>query len=125
MRSILFSLMLALAGIAGPLSADAGESGPRIPTFVEETATSGIDSSYDGEWEYMVGGGAATFDCNGDGFEDLLLAGGTSPAKFYRNASARGGALHFQAQTSGLELDKLTGAYPLDVDSDGITDIVL
>ena len=43
----------------------------------------------------------------------------TSPAKFYRNASTRGGALHFEAQTSGLELDKVTGAYPLDIDSDG------
>ena len=49
----------------------------------------------------------------------------TSPAKFYRNASTRGGALKFEAETSGLELDKVTGAYPLDVDSDGVTDLVL
>ena len=40
----------------------------------------GIDSVYAGEWEYMVGGGVATFDCNGDGFADMLLAGGASPA---------------------------------------------
>ena len=33
--------------------------------------------------------------------------------------------LRFEAETSGLELDKVTGAYPLDVDSDGITDLVL
>ena len=66
-----------------------------------------------------------TFDCNGDGFADMLLAGGETPAKFYRNASTRGGALKFAAETSGLELDKVTGAYPLDIDSDGITDLVL
>ena len=47
-----------------------------IPSFVEETASAGIDSVYAGEWEYMVGGGVATFDCNGDGFADMLLAGG-------------------------------------------------
>ena len=96
-----------------------------IPTFVEETASAGIDSTYAGEWEYMVGGGVATFDCNEDGFDDMLLAGGTSPAKFYRNRSTRGGALKFEAETSGLEMDNVTGAYPLDVDSDGVTDLVL
>jgi len=96
-----------------------------IPTFTEETASSGLASVYTGEWQYMVGGGVATFDCNGDGFPDVFLAGGASPAKFYRNASARGGALKFIAETSGLELDKVTGAYPLDVDGDGIMDLVL
>jgi hypothetical protein len=33
--------------------------------------------------------------------------------------------LRFETQESGLELDKVTGAYPLDIDSDGITDLVL
>ena len=37
----------------------------------------------------------------------------------------KGGALKFVAEQSGLELDKVTGAYPLDIDSDGITDLVL
>ena len=96
-----------------------------IPTFVEETASSGVASVYAGEWQYMVGGGVATFDCNADGLPDMLLAGGTSPASFYRNMSKRGGALRFAKETSGLELDKVTGAYPLDIDSDGNTDIVL
>ena len=62
----------------------------------------------------MVGGGAATFDCNDDGFPDMLLAGGEKPATFYRNASTRGGPLKFVAEKSGLELDAVTGAYPLD-----------
>ena len=57
----------------------------RVPSFVEETASAGIDSTYSGEWQYMVGGGVATFDCNGDGFPDMLLAGGEKPAKFYLN----------------------------------------
>jgi enediyne biosynthesis protein E4 len=125
MRSILFGLALAAVGAAGAGPARAEEHALRIPSFVEETASSGISSSYDGEWEFMVGGGAAAFDCNDDGFADLLLAGGTSPAKFYRNASTRGGALRFTAETSGLELDQVTGAYPIDIDSDGFTDLVL
>ena len=110
------------AGVALPAAA---EDGVAVPSFVEETASAGIDSVYAGEWEYMVGGGVATFDCNGDRFDDMLLAGGAAPAKFYRNGSVRGGALQFKAETSGLELDKVTGAYPLDIDSDGITDVVL
>ena len=97
----------------------------QTPTFVEETASAGIDSTFTGGWQYMVGGGVATFDCNDDGFPDMLLAGGEVPAKFYRNTSTRGGALHFELQKSGLELDKVIGAYPLDIDSDGKTDLVL
>jgi enediyne biosynthesis protein E4 len=105
-----------------PLSVQAA---PVTPRFVEETVSSGIDSTFTGDWEYMVGGGVAVFDCNGDGFEDMLLAGGTSPAKFYRNESQNSGELKFASAESGLELDKVAGAYPLDIDSDGNTDIVL
>lgn len=96
-----------------------------IPTFKEETATAGVHSAYMGEWQYMVGGGVATFDCNGDGFPDMLLAGGEAKAKFYLNQSKKGGELQFKQQKSGLELDHVTGAYPLDIDGDGITDLVL
>lgn len=96
-----------------------------VPRFAEETATSGIDSSYEGEWEYMVGGGSAAFDCNSDGFPDLFLAGGASKGKFYRNAGAQGGPLRFEIEDSGLELDSVTGAYPIDIDADGNKDLVL
>ena len=96
-----------------------------VPNFVEETASSGIQHSFTGEWEFMVGGGVATFDCDGDRRPDMLLSGGTSPAKFYRNTSVPGGALAFAAEASGLELDMVAGAYPLDIDSDGIADLVL
>ena len=96
-----------------------------VPKFVDETASAGIASVYTGEWEYIVGGGVATFDCNGDGRPDMLLAGGASSATFYRNQSPVAGALKFAPQISGLELDKVTGAYPVDIDSDGNTDLVL
>lgn len=124
MRLALFGLVMVL-GLAGIAAAHAEEASPVVPSFAEETATAGIDSVYAGEWEYMVGGGVATFDCNDDGFPDMLLAGGEHRAKFYRNAGTRGGALKFVAEQSGLELDKVSGAYPLDVDGDGITDLAL
>ncbi len=125
MRLISLSLALSALSVSGFVQSVAAENTVTIPSFVEETISAGIDSIYAGEWEYMVGGGVATFDCNADGFADMLLAGGTSNSKFYRNSSARGGALQFETQTSGLELDKVTGAYPVDVDSDGVTDVVL
>ena len=97
-----------------------------FPASSRKRRSAGINSVYAGEWEYMVGGGVATFDCNDDGFPDMLLAGGEAPAKFYRNASdARRRACISRRETSGLELDTVTGAYPLDIDSDGITDLVL
>jgi hypothetical protein len=117
---------LAMAVLLAAFSHSAGAEGAlAVPTFVEETAASGLNSVYAGEYEYMVGGGVAIFDCNDDGFADMLLAGGASPAKFFRNASTRGGALRFEEHTSGLELDKVTGAYAFDVDSDGVTDVIL
>lgn len=124
MRPVAFGLAVAL-GCAGAAGALAGESSPVVPSFAEETAGAGVDSVYKGEWEYMVGGGAAVFDCNDDGYPEMLLAGGEQPARFYRNASARGGALKFVAEQSGLELDRVGGAYPLDVDGDGVMDLVL
>jgi len=93
--------------------------------FTEETATAGVTGVYAGDWQYMVGGGAAAFDCSGDGFADLFIAGGSDTATFYRNTSAHGGALTFALQTSGLEIDAVTGAYPLDIDNDGLTDLAI
>jgi enediyne biosynthesis protein E4 len=118
-QSALLTLLLLAASPA------LAETAPAIPRFNEVTAEAGIDSTYTGEWEYMVGGGAAVFDCDEDGLQDLLLAGGSSPASFYRNASQRGGDLRFAKQQSGLEFEKVTGGYPLDIDSDGRMDIVL
>ncbi len=96
-----------------------------IPSFVEETSSAGIDSTFTGEWEFMVGGGAATFDCDDDGYPDAFVAGGAGKASFYRNASTRGGPLKFVKAESGLEMDNVAGAYPVDVDGDGITDVIV
>lgn len=120
MRSVLALILVALSGPA--LSA---ENAVPIPEFADETKSSGVSSVYAGDWQYMVGGGASAFDCNDDGFADLYLAGGEQKAKFYVNRSTKGGALKFAEQQSGLELDAVTGAYPLDIDSDGRTDLVV
>ena len=123
----LAALSCALAAVTGAAAQEtiADPKTVAIPTFVDATASVGIDSVYKGEWQYMVGGGVAVRDCNGDGFPDIFLAGGEAPAKLFVNDSVRGGAPHFKAQESGLELDKVVGAYPIDVDGDGITDLVL
>jgi enediyne biosynthesis protein E4 len=97
---------------------------PALPTFTDETASSGIDTVYQGEWEYMVGGGAATFDCSGDGLPELFLSGGAGPSALYLNRSPQGGALAFE-KSDAVTLDAVIGAYPLDIDSDGVKDLVL
>jgi hypothetical protein len=115
-------LVLLLAGLA-PSVATAEDL--VIPRFADETATSGIDSVYAGDWEYMVGGGVASFDCDDDGFPDLFLAGGEGTSRLYRNRSAKAGPLAFEAAESGLEVTGATGAYPLDVDGDGRQDLIV
>ena len=116
-------IAFALIALSGP--ALAADPNIPVPKFADETTASGINSIYAGDWQYMVGGGASAFDCNDDGFADLYLAGGERPAKFYVNKSTKGGALKFAEEKSGLELDAVTGAYPLDIDSDGKTDLVV
>ena len=97
-----------------------------IPHFTNETETSGLKSVYKGDWQYMVGGGVAAFDCTGNGFPDLFFAGGENKAKLFINKSKRGGALKFEeAKDTGLEFDHVTGAYPIDIDGDGIMDLVV
>ena len=117
MRTTL-AVLVCLAGV--PLAAQTP------PRFAEETATAGITATFAGEWEEMVGGGIAAFDCSGDGRPEVVIAGGVNPAGLWRNDSPLGGALTFsRLDSSGLELAKVTGAYPLDIDSDGIRDVVL
>lgn len=112
-----------------PLAAIADDAPPPLPVtpiFQEEQAAeSGVDAVYDGDWEFMVGGGVSTFDCDDDGFPDMLLPGGSGKSVFYHNESKKGGAIRFKAVASGLELDNLLGSYAIDIDGDGIKDIIL
>ena len=122
-----WSIFAAVAtGITLPLAAQDTPAAPKpSPVFLEQTSASGLTHKFTGEWEFMVGGGVASFDCNGDAKPDLLLSGGTSPSTFFVNQSPVRGDLKFTRQMSGLEMDMVSGAYPLDMDSDGLMDIVM
>ncbi len=96
-----------------------------VPRFVEETESASLQSRFEGEGEFLVGGGVATFDCDGDGLPEVYATAGVNKAKFYRNRSTRGGPIKLAEERSGLELISAIGAYPLDIDSDGNTDLVV
>lgn len=98
---------------------------PAMPRFVEETEVAGFQSRFEGEGEYMVGGGVATFDCDGDGLPEVYATAGVNKAKLYRNRSVRSGVLKLQEERSGLELTNAVGAYPLDINGDGQNDLVV
>ena len=98
------------------------------PLFHEEALAAGIEHVYGGPWEFFVGGGGAAFDCNGDRFPDLFLAGGEGESVFYANRSQQGGELAFEKIPQPIDtkdLANVTGAYPIDIDQDGFEDLVL
>jgi hypothetical protein len=123
----LAAVVLVVGAIAflRPASAAPGNASG-APRFVEEAIAAGIDHAYDGEFTYFVGGGVAVFDCDGDGRQDLYLAGGERQAALYRNESSLGGALRFaRVADPTIDLSAVTGAYPLDVDGDRETDLAV
>ncbi|MES2210233.1 MAG: CRTAC1 family protein [Chloroflexota bacterium] len=96
------------------------------PRYVLETASAGISHRYDGDATFSVGGGVAVLDCNDDGLPDLYLAGGAGPAALYRNDGSVGGPLRFSAVAlPETALDRVSGAYPIDIDGDGQTDLAV
>jgi enediyne biosynthesis protein E4 len=108
-------LLLLVFGLAAPLRAEPEFTPVPVPQHV-----------YSGGWEYFVGGGIASFDCSGDGLPELFAAGGATPAILLRNQSRIAGDIRFADQTPDvLRLTGVTGAYPLDIDSDGILDLAL
>ncbi|MBE9638250.1 CRTAC1 family protein [Salipiger mangrovisoli] len=92
------------------------------PRFVDDSAGLPAEHIYSGGWEHFVGGGVATFDCNGDDLPELFAAGGTSSAGLFVNRSETGGALRFE-HGALPQMTGVTGAYPLDIDSDGHLDL--
>jgi enediyne biosynthesis protein E4 len=114
MRFVLALFLLSSSALADP-----------AVMFTSDEKASGIAHRFTGEWQYMVGGGTAVFDCNGDYKPDMFLAGGEVASAFYVNTSTRGGALTFSKHVSGAEVLATTGAYPLDIDADGIKDLVI
>ena len=53
MRVMSSRLALTVFAVAGFAPSVAAENSVAVPSFVEETASAGIDSVYTGEWEYM------------------------------------------------------------------------
>lgn len=116
----------AFALAAGPGSADGDPGDPAVARFVEQTLESGVRHSYDGGFTFYVGGGVASFDCDDDERPDLYLAGGENEAALWRNTSSAGGPLAFeQVPSPATDLSSVTGAYPVDIDSDGVLDLAV
>ena len=101
----------------------ASEAGA-APLF--EAVDSGINHVYDGDFEHYVGGGLGVFDCNEDSLPDVYVAGGSDQAGLYVNMSEPEGVLVFEARSDpSTDLTGVTGAYPIDIDSDQMGDLVV
>lgn len=96
------------------------------PRFVEEATADGLVHAYTGEYPWVVGGGVAVLDCDEDGRPDLFLAGGSGPSALFRNVSEPEGSIRFSpGDDVATVVGSATGAYPLDIDSDGHEDLVV
>ena len=109
-RALVFAMVPGIA-LAGP-----------VFTPVEVPA-----SVYDGGWEHFVGGGVSAFDCNGDRFPELFASGGSNKAKLLRNETGTPGNMPVfrDATPEVLARTGVTGAYPLDIDGDGVVDLAV
>jgi enediyne biosynthesis protein E4 len=123
--------VLAVGGAAAALSAGVvvapgSPSAPRPPTFVDEAASAGLVHTYVGDDDVGVGGGLAVVDCDLDGRPDVYVAGGVAAAALYRNVGTLGGPLRFaHVESPVTDMTRVTGAYPIDLDGDGIGDLVV
>jgi hypothetical protein len=128
--SIPWAAVATLAALVAAQSVVAGAAGRGsrvdVPRFTEEAVAAGLEHTYDGSYQFFVGGGVASFDCDANGLPDIYFAGGSQPGGLYRNESPAGGALSFtQVESAETDMTEVTGAYPLDIDSDGETDLAV
>jgi hypothetical protein len=121
-------VLAAAAGIGGILVVigSRGASAAGAPSLVDETGSSGVAHIYGGGYVASLGGGLAVLDCDDDGRPDLYIAGGDNPAALFRNESEPGGALRFTRLADPVtDLTQVTGAYPIDIDGDGLVDLAV
>ena len=105
-----------------------GTGQPATPHFVEEAVAAGLDHRYDGDFQYFVGGGVATFDCDGDGPPGPVpRRRRRSRPRCFENQSPVGGALPLRAgrRVRRPTSTHVTGAYPIDIDGDGNVDLAV
>ena len=115
-------LPLAVAALGIALSSIRAEAAEGAPRFADATGTLGLAHEYSGGWDHFVGGGVAVFDCDGDARPELFAAGGTAPARLFLNRSD--GDIRFEVSEAAFPV-AVTGAYPLDIDGDGVTDLAV
>ena len=119
------TLSLLAVCLAAPAARAAGISG--APLFTDRSAGAPAHV-YGGGWEHFVGGGVAVFDCDGDARPDLFVAGGEGPARLLVNRTGAPGAPIAFAEADGggvAGIAGVTGAYPLDIDGDGLLDLAV
>ena len=99
-------------------------SATAAPLFQDRAAGLPVAHAYSGGWAHFVGGGVAVFDCNGDAQPELFAAGGTDPARLFLNTTVAEGDISF-ATAPLPDLRGVTGAYPIDLNSDAIIDLMV
>ncbi len=95
------------------------------PLFLDRAPSLPVAHVYSGGWEHFVGGGVAVFDCNGDAYPELFVAGGENPARLLLNTTPGPGADLAFALGDIPGIKAATGAYPIDIDSDGHLDLAV
>ncbi len=101
-------------------TASAGNASEII--FEDARSALPVEHVYSGGWEHFVGGGVAVFDCNGDTRPDLYVAGGEAEAQLFLQD---GDDVSFVQGERVPNLTGVTGAYPIDIDSDRNVDLVV
>ena len=120
-----FWALMLTAMLAGAGTGSAAQTDPPEPRFADISDRLPGPQIYGGGWEFFVGGGVAVFDCDGDARPDIFAAGGENPAVLWRNTTGPEGRIGFVNAPLPGETTGVTGGYALDVDSDGIRDLVL